>query len=627
MELYCMHCLHPISDGASICPACNRPVREEVPAHHLLPGTVLNKKFYIGHALGEGGFGITYIGRDLMLDMIVAIKEYYPNGCVYRSNTVSPQVNSSSTEDRKVQFQKGRERFLREARVLAKFSGEPGIVDVRDFFEEYNTAYIVMEFLDGETLKSYLRREGKLAPEKAVSLLMPVMQTLKEVHAHGLIHRDISPDNIMLVRNKIKLLDFGAARDVTDANKSLSVMLKPGYAPEEQYRSKGQQGPWTDVYALCATIYKCITGITPDDSMQRVYQDELRPVSSLGIAISPSLDAALMKGMAIMQNNRYQNIDELLYGIENESPRSAFDSGLRTGDRSSDEDGATVIIMNDDIRNRPVATPPAAPEATATVCHRCGKELKPGVKFCTGCGARQDASAVTPKPIPMPDPKPDKKAEKKAAKKAKADEKKVEAADGNVCKNCGKELKPGVKFCTGCGSKIEVPVVASTPAYVPPVLPVTPPATPVPPAPAIDAPASNTCKNCGKVLKSGVKFCTGCGHKTDAEPTAVPIATPATPAYVPPVYTPPTPPVYTPPAPPAANICTRCGNQLKPNQRFCTGCGTAVGGGNTGAWGFAPPAAFATPAPYTPPANVCKQCGKPHKPGQRFCTGCGATIV
>ena len=509
-----------------------------------------------------------------MLDMIVAIKEYYPNGCVYRSNTTSPQVNSSSTEDLKVQFQKGRERFLREARVLAKFSGEPGIVDVRDFFEEYNTAYIVMEFLDGETRKSYLKREGKLAPEKAVSLLMPIMTTLKEVHAHGLIHRDISPDNIMLVRNKIKLLDFGAARDITDGNKSLSVMLKPGYAPEEQYRSKGQQGPWTDVYALCATLYKCITGITPDDSMQRVYLDEVRPVSALGIAISPTLDAALMKGMAIMQNNRYQNIDELLYGIEHEQPEQPKPV------IEDDDDGATVIIMNDEILNRPVAPKQELPRSL--ICHRCGKELKPGVKFCHACGARQEGKAnippkaeaniepvaapsVAPAPAPVaapvaapivePAPTP------VATPISQPTPSPVAAPSANICASCGNPLKPNAKFCTICGK----PIVSAP--------------TPTPTA----SPGEKLCTVCGKALKPGAKFCIICGTKVASNPAA--------------------------PAAPAVNLCQKCGNPLRPNAKFCTICGKPVA------------------TSQTAPANVCKNCGKAHKPGQRFCTGCGASLV
>lgn len=314
---YCSKCMNPIEETDVECPFCGFAINVEIPPHHLAPGTILNNKFMVGAALGEGGFGVTYIGRDTKLDMKVAIKEYYPNGYVNRSNTISPSVNSSTSGEKKDFFDAGKERFLREARILAKFSGSTGIVDVRDFFEENNTAYIVMEYLDGQTLKDYLKNKGTLNPEQTIRLLMPVMDSLKKVHTQGLIHRDISPDNIMIVDGHVKLLDFGAARNVSaTANKSLSVMLKPGYAPEEQYRSKGAQGPWTDVYALCATMYKCITGITPDDSTQRVFSDELKTPSALGINIDPVIEKALLKGLNVMQKDRYQNIDELLNGFK-----------------------------------------------------------------------------------------------------------------------------------------------------------------------------------------------------------------------------------------------------------------------------------------------------------------------
>ena len=267
---YCISCMLEIDQGAAECPYCRKKQSEEIPPHHLMPGTILKGRFLVGTALGEGGFGITYIGRDLQLDMRVAIKEFYPNGYVNRNNTVAPVVSIATYGEHRDFFEAGRERFLREARILARFSNEEGIVNVRDFFEENNTAYIVMEFLDGQTLKEYLKDNGTLTPDQTVSLLMPVMNSLKKVHAQGMIHRDIAPDNIMLVDGKVKLLDFGAARNVSSAaNKSLSVMLKPGYAPEEQYRTKGEQGPWTDIYALSATMYKCITGITPDEAPDR----------------------------------------------------------------------------------------------------------------------------------------------------------------------------------------------------------------------------------------------------------------------------------------------------------------------------------------------------------------------
>ena len=300
-------------ENNDICPHCNI-IQESVSvqAHHLPPGIVLQDRYIAGKVLGEGGFGITYIGHDINLDMRVAIKEYFPAGFVNRNHTFSETVtaNIGPSEDF---FEKGKDRFLKEARILAKFSAEPGIVCVRDFFSTNNTAYIIMEYLDGITMDKYLAQKGSLSMERVKELLLPVINTLEKVHSQGLIHRDISPDNLMLMdNNSVKLLDFGAARDISgDAAKSLSIVLKPGYAPEEQYRTKGNQGPWTDVYAICATIYKCITGISPDDSMQRVFNDEIKLPSELGAGITKDQEAVLMKGMAILHKSRIQNMNVL----------------------------------------------------------------------------------------------------------------------------------------------------------------------------------------------------------------------------------------------------------------------------------------------------------------------------
>lgn len=357
MNQYCNHCMSVIQPTDKFCPVCGKTNEEKTPAHHLLPGTMLLNRFYVGYALGEGGFGITYIGFDTKLNMKVAIKEFYPNGFVSRSNTISAAVNDSVTQDRKEFFEKGRERFLEEARILAKFSGEPGIVDVRDFFEENNTAYIIMEFLDGVDMKTYIKNNGLLSDKKAVEMLMPVMESLKKVHAQGLIHRDISPDNIMVVGNTVKLLDFGAARNVSaEANKSLSVMLKPGYAPEEQYRSKGNQGPWTDVYALSATLYKAITGVTPDDATQRVFSDEVKTPSALNFTIDPKIEAAIMKGLSVNQNDRYQSVDLFIQGLK----------GIHVAPGTVDE-VATMYLGNQATSAPvvPISAAPAAPVASA----------------------------------------------------------------------------------------------------------------------------------------------------------------------------------------------------------------------------------------------------------------------
>lgn len=314
MNEYCMYCMNPIKDSQSECPFCGKRKIEKIPAHHILPGTVLNGKYTVGGILGEGGFGITYIGRDTTLDIKVAVKEFYPNGCVTRNNTVSKRVDVIDSDDSRSIFTQGKEKFLLEARTLAKLTGEPGIVAVRDFFEENNTAYIVMEYLDGITLQKYIDNNGRLSVKQTLDFMTPVMQSLKKIHLQGLIHRDVSPDNIMIVGENVKLLDFGAARSYGESM-GHSILLKPGYAPEEQYRSKGEQGPWSDVYAICAVMYKCITGITPDDSNQRVYYDELKKPSDLGVEIDKAVEMALMKGLAVSHHDRYKSIDELINGL------------------------------------------------------------------------------------------------------------------------------------------------------------------------------------------------------------------------------------------------------------------------------------------------------------------------
>lgn len=286
--------------------------------HVLQPGRRLKDRYVIQSLIGEGGFGITYLGYDELLDMPVAIKEYYPQNFVTRNTAYDATLTVLHTKYTDF-FRRGKSDFLNEARMLAKFQDEDGIVRVMDFFEMNNTAYIVMEYLDGITLKDYLKQNGPFEVEDILGLLRPVMDALAVIHASGLIHRDISPDNIMLLpNNRVKLMDFGAARDYTAfGEKSLSILLKYGYAPEEQYRSHGMQGPWTDIYALCATIYKCITGVTPVEAIQRLVGDTLKKPTELGVTIAPQTEYALMKGLSVFQKDRYQDVRELqrdLYG-------------------------------------------------------------------------------------------------------------------------------------------------------------------------------------------------------------------------------------------------------------------------------------------------------------------------
>ncbi len=321
----CFGCMVDNPQGG-ICPECGfNPEEYTAEEHHLVPGTVLHERYAVGRVLGEGGFGITYVGFDTLLDLKVAVKEFYMSDYVNREATVSSVVRAN-TRNCGETFAKNRAKFLGEAKALAKFANEDGIVGIRDFFQENNTAYIVMDFLSGETLKKHIAREGKLSVDRVLTILDPVIRSLGVVHRHNVIHRDISPDNIMLTDNgKVKLLDFGAARVVSENDiKSLSIILKPGYAPEEQYRSRGHQGPWTDVYALCATVYRCVTGVTPDDSMERMFEDRLQSPAELGCDCSRAMSDVIMKGLAVRLADRYQSVEELLAGIENAKANPNF---------------------------------------------------------------------------------------------------------------------------------------------------------------------------------------------------------------------------------------------------------------------------------------------------------------
>ena len=286
--------------------------------HQLPAGTILRGQYQVGRVLGQGGFGITYLGWDLYLETPIAIKEYYPNGFVTRECSYTLNV-TGSTGNYGEQFISGRERFLREAKSLARFSDVPEIVHVRNFFEANNTAYIVMEFVDGITLKQYIRaRGGRLTAEETFAILRPVMEALSTIHKVGIIHRDISPDNIMMLpRGRAKLLDFGAARDVSNADtqrelpRSTEAILKHGFAPIEQYQRRGSLGPWTDVYALCATIYYCLTGAVPPDAPERMIGDQELRWLERAPGLSVSQAEALEQGMAPLPKDRTPTVDAL----------------------------------------------------------------------------------------------------------------------------------------------------------------------------------------------------------------------------------------------------------------------------------------------------------------------------
>ena len=321
--------------------------------HCLRKGTRLIGRDTIEGVLGQGGFGITYLGMDELHEKPVAIKEFFPQGIVTRNIEYQDTVTVTFVGE-KDNYEKGKERFLKEARTMAKFSKDKGIVKALDFFEINNTAYIVMEYLEGITLKQYLRENKRIDAEDLVELLVPLIESLDEIHSQGLIHRDISPDNIMVLPDgRIKLMDFGAARDYTEfGEKSLSIVLKPGYAPPEQYQTHGVQGPWTDIYALCATMYKCITGENPPDAIDRLVDDHLKKISTFGITVSPQIEEAIIKGMSVAAKDRYQNVgdfcEDLYGGYEERSVLGAEESQSQVENESAEQNVETKADMMKD---------------------------------------------------------------------------------------------------------------------------------------------------------------------------------------------------------------------------------------------------------------------------------------
>ncbi len=310
---FCPYCMSPVGPG-EVCPTCGLTKGAYEPApHHLPPGTVLCGRYLIGRVLGEGGFGITYIGCDLRLEMKVAIKEYFPSDHVTRNSTVSLSVVKHTAGERS--YEKGVKRFLVEARTMARMEKQPEIVMVRDYFEANDTAYIVMEYVDGTNFNDLVKQRGSaIPPEELFPMIEPLFDALAVVHKEGLLHRDISPDNLMLENGKVRLLDFGCAREASSGNETLTIALKQGYGPIEQYQERGQ-GPWTDVYALSATIYYCLTGRKPPQALDRTLDDELVPPRKLGVNISLEQERALLKGLAVNPKQRYQSVEELHAGL------------------------------------------------------------------------------------------------------------------------------------------------------------------------------------------------------------------------------------------------------------------------------------------------------------------------
>ena len=323
--MVCYHCFQDKGE-AVVCPHCGYDPTGSERKHPLAlkPGSILNGRYIVGRVLGQGGFGITYIAQDYQTKQRVAIKEYLPTEFAGRSSGSSLQVYFEARVD---DFRYGMTQFLEEARTLAAVTGSENIVRIHSYFEENDTAYFTMDYAQGLPLDDYLRQRGRaLRADEAARLFLPLMQALGEVHGKGIVHRDIAPDNIIVSPEGVaQLIDFGAARYSTgEKSKSLDVILKHGFAPMEQYTRHGRQGPWTDVYAMAATYYYALTGTVPPDAIERVTDDTLRPPDEQLTGLSPAEAQALMKGLAVQAQERWQSMGQFIAAMqEGRVPESA----------------------------------------------------------------------------------------------------------------------------------------------------------------------------------------------------------------------------------------------------------------------------------------------------------------
>ncbi|MCM1055338.1 MAG: serine/threonine protein kinase [Bacteroides sp.] len=351
----CESCFSEMGSG-DVCPSCGFRKADHDPDPLVLPmGTRLNEKIIIGRVMGKGGFGITYLGYDLRMDKVIAVKEYYPNGISYRAHagTELSVVDPKAAEA----FEEGAQKFYTEAEMVSQFNGNPNIMGVYDYFRANNTVYLVMEYLSGITLKNYIKKHGRLTDGQALYVMDKIVAAMTITHSAGVLHRDISPDNIMICADgKVKLIDFGAARQIlTESSSNLTVVMKPGYTPIEQYTKKGKQGAWTDIYSLGVSVYYALTEVVLDDPYARMDSDPEFDENKHNI--NSSLWSILKKCTMISAADRYGNAIDLRKALKSVS------APLKAEEISLTEDDLKSAVKNEE--DRPTA--PADDDIPATV--------------------------------------------------------------------------------------------------------------------------------------------------------------------------------------------------------------------------------------------------------------------
>lgn len=320
-DKYCYNCGLPSIVGGR-CTVCGKAIEESKQKKYdevLAPETILQGRYLIGRVLGYGGFGITYVAVDLEGNKRIAIKEcFYAAGCSRSENNRKVILKSQKYEN---EFQDAKERFFKEATLLKENSDNPGIIQIYQIFEENDTVYYTMEFLEGSDLKTYLENHNNVLPwQELKDLMEPIFNSLISLHRFNIWHRDISPDNIFICKNgEVRLIDFGSAKVGLRVESHELDVAKNGYAPIEQFNKNYEQGTWSDVYSMAATVYRCLTGVVLPSAAERYRRDQYVAASKYALNIQEYIDDALEKALAVEPQYRFQSMVEFKYALYKET--------------------------------------------------------------------------------------------------------------------------------------------------------------------------------------------------------------------------------------------------------------------------------------------------------------------
>lgn len=348
------------------CPHCGFDPAKDKPVSYALTNTILGGRYLVGGIIGQGGFGITYAGLDLALQVKVAIKEFYPSGYVSRYATMGSNLIWNTGAQAQQFRENGLKSFLKEARKMAKVAHIKEVVGVRDLLQDNDTAYIIMDFIEGETLKKRLMQKGPMSWEEAKKIFFPAMEAMGQVHSMGMIHRDISPDNLMLEPGgTVRILDLGAAKDLSiNSGASSMQVAKGGFSPLEQYIQRGNSGSWTDVYAMAATMYYTLTGVVPPSAVDRMSQDTLRWDLPQLQALPKSVLSAMRDALIVSPKDRTQKMETFLTALKSPVKREPVKpvSSAQSGGSSAQKQQSTPGSIN----NKKQAAPAHSGQQTAS---------------------------------------------------------------------------------------------------------------------------------------------------------------------------------------------------------------------------------------------------------------------